>query len=904
MNKLNNILFTIFFVVGNFVLAQQTEIKNIKLEWVDATDFVISKNHKIRIPLVKDNFIDEFLNPTFTKKWKIPNGFQLIEYTIKNSVYETLSVANNSLNIEKLPANLKADFEIATSRDKTYGILNLTPLLKEGGIIKKIISFDLEYTLIASSKNRNTKNSTVKNSVLASGNWYKFSVDTTGVYKIDNDFLKSLGIDVNSLNPKNIQIYGNGGEMLSFKNNDFRYNGLQENAIYIEGENDNSFDSNDYILFYAKGPHTWKNSASNNLNELEHQFNIFSDKSYYFITVGETSGKRIVDKTPITTASNQQISSFHDYVFYEKDEVSLFAVGQQWFGDSFSIENVHNYTIPFNNIDTSEDIIVKVRGVAESSVISQMRVKVNNQSLFSISLPANGGLTKAVANQNIGSLSLSGNSVNVEIAYNNSGNPSAKAYLDYIEILGRKKLVANGNQFSFRNFDVNNTSSIFEYSIENIKNITKVWEVTDALNPINITNESSNSNFNFKINGGASKEFIVLNENDYYIPTAIENSQVANQNLHSLTNIDYVIITQDFLVEQAQPLANYHIQNSGLNTQVIPLHEIYNEFSSGSPDISAIRDFVKHLYDNSTTNKIKYVCLFGDASYDYKDRIGGNNNIVPVFEAFDSFNLATSFVTDDFYGMMDANEGEMNSFERQDVVTGRIPVSDPLQAEQVVSKLLNYYSVKSFGDWRTQVTLVADDIDATGEQIIQTEMEKIADTISVNNPIFNLKKVYMDAYTQQTSSGGNRYPTVNTEISNQVEKGTLLLDYFGHGGEDGWAAERILEVSDIQNWKNEFMLPLFITVTCDFSRFDNPLRKTAGEFLFWNANGGAASLISTTREIFISVGQALNERLIKPLLNFNNENFTIAESLMSMKNQFFNNSTLLYLFFRRSCNEA
>ena len=190
-------------------------------------------------------------------------------------------------------------------------------------------------------------------------------------------------------------------------------------------------------------------------------------------------------------------------------------------------------------------------------------------------------------------------------------------------------------------------------------------------------------------------------------------------------------------------MADYHNTNSGLVTKVIRLDQIYNEFSSGSPDLTAIRDFAKHLYDNATIKKLKYVCLFGDASYDYKDRIEGNNNIVPVFEAYNSFNLASSYVTDDFYGMMDENEGELNSFERQDIATGRIPVSDIIQAEQVVNKLLDYYSEASFGDWRNKVTLIADDVDRDGEEILQSNMEKIAVSIFENKPVFNLKKIYL-----------------------------------------------------------------------------------------------------------------------------------------------------------------
>lgn len=896
MSTIKKHLLVLFFIFGNVLFAQQDQTKSIKVNWVNDVDFSINKNTKIKTCLVEGNFVDENLNPFFTDTWEVNNGAEIGNYSIKNIVFETLpQTSNSSFYIAYIPNALSFDFNIVKSKNNTFAVLNLTPLLKEGNSIKKIISFDLEYKLTIKKNNTYSKSSTVKNSVLAFGDWYKFAIDTSGVYKIDKNFLQSLGIDVNAINPKNIQIYGNGGEMLPFKNGDFRYDGLQENAIYVKGEEDNSFDNDDYILFYAKGPHKWNTTSVTDLSEIKHQFNIFSDESYYFITVDDFQGKRILNKAEITATANQQINTFHDYTFFEKDEVNLFAVGQQWFGDGFNIENTHTYSIPFKELDPSEDIIVKVRGVAESSLASQMEVKVNNQNLFTISYSANGGLTKAVANENNGSLSITGNTVNVEVNYNNNGNPSAKAYLDYIEILGKKKLIATGNQFSFRNLDVNKTSEVFEFSIENVSNIDWVWDISNPIKPTNILNETDSSNFTFKANGGASQEFVILNQSDFYTPQTINNSYIANQNLHSLKNIDYVIITQDFLVEQAQRIANYHINNSNLNVKVIPLHQIYNEFSSGSPDISGIRDFVKHLYDNATTNQLKYVCLFGDASYDYKDRIGGNNNIVPVFEAYNSFNLASSFVTDDFYGMMDANEGEMNSYEKQDVVTGRIPVSETLQAKKVVDKILNYYSSKSFGDWRTQITLVADDIDATGEEIIQFEMEKIADTISVNKPIFNLNKVYIDAFNQQTSPGGNRYPTVNTAISNQIEKGTILVDYFGHGGEDGWAAERILEVSDIQNWKNDFKLPLLITVTCDFSRFDNPLRKTAGEYILWNENGGASSLISTTREIYISVGQALNKSLIKPLLNFNNENYTIAETLMKVKNQF--STTQRYFIF-------
>lgn len=205
---------------------------------------------------------------------------------------------------------------------------------------------------------------------------------------------------------------------------------------------------------------------------------------------------------------------------------------------------------------------------------------------------------------------------------------------------------------------------------------------------------------------------------DYFTPELIEQLTIKNQNLHALRDVDYAIITPVFLSTQAELLANYH-REKGLIVEVIDLEHIYNEFYSGSPDLTAIRDFTKHLYDNatSTDKKIKHLCLFGDVSYHYKDRREGNNNTVPVFESFRSFSLVTSYVTDDYYGMMDENEGLLKSSDRQDVTTGRILVSNPLQASEVVTKILNYYSTDAFGDWRNQLVLIVDDIDDNGDEI-------------------------------------------------------------------------------------------------------------------------------------------------------------------------------------------
>ena len=737
-------------------------------------------------------------------------------------------------------------------------------------------------------------------SVLASGNWYKISTDTTGVFKIDRNLLQRIGISTSGLDPRKIHIYGNGGHMLPELNSDFRYDDLEENAIYIEGESDGSFDANDFILFYSKGPHDWEVNLQN--ERASHRQNIFSDNAYYFITVNDTNGKRIQNKPPISETAIESISIFDDYTFVEKDEKSILAAGTQWFYyEDFNVTNTQNFNIPFPNAVNNEALRITVRGVTNSVTSSTMDVKLNSQDLFSINYPAVNlsSLTKAIALQRSSEINNSSESLAFSITYDNNGNPSASAFLDFIEVTGKKNLIFDASQFSFRSFQQAKANGFVQYNIQNAQNAFQVWDVTDYTKPQSILNESTADNFTFKDVGGQLKEYIILDSNDFYTPEVIPNGKLENQNLHSLQDLNYIIITNSELSTQAQRLADYHQNNSNLTTKVIILDDIYNEFSSGSKDITGIRDFIKYLYNSNTSpdKKLKYVCFFGDASYDYKDRINANNNIVPVKLSESSFNLATSYVTDDYFVMLEPDEGTMRTSHTIDVVSSRIPVSNNNEAADVVDKILSYYNKNSIGDWRNTITLLADDIDVSGEEVIEQGVESIADEITANKPVFNINKIYVDAFVQENSAGGERYPAVNKAIANAIEKGTLVLDYFGHGGEDGFASERILDKEQIQGFNNPNTLPLLITVTCDFSRFDNPNRITAGELTFKNKVGGSAAMVTTTREVFISTGQRFNEQLIRILLGFNEGNYSIAEALAIAKNQFSSTQKFFIYFF-------
>jgi hypothetical protein len=242
---------------------------------------------------------------------------------------------------------------------------------------------------------------------------------------------------------------------------------------------------------------------------------------------------------------------------------------------------------------------------------------------------------------------------------------------------------------------------------------------------------------------------------------------------------------------------------------------------------------------------------------------------------------------------MDANEGNIVSFFGGiDITVGRMLVNDALQADEMVNKVIQYHDTKALGNWRNNVVIIADDSDITSDASLQDRQNNLADIITTKKPFLNVNKIILDSYTQEASAGGFRYPKARTDIFNAFEKGALLFNYLGHGGEDGLAAERIWEKTDSQNLSNQYKYPLFITITCEFSRFDNPYRPTAGEYTYWNPKGGAIAMITTIREISQFNGENFNDRLNASLLSYDSNEYTsIAEALRIAKNNNPNSST-------------
>ena len=486
--------------------------------------------------------------------------------------------------------------------------------------------------------------------------------------------------------------------------------------------------------------------------------------------------------------------------------------------------------------------------------------------------------------------------------FDNKGNPSASGYLDYISIEATRALNFSDNQFQFKNNTVALTSGVGQYTITNASQVSEIWDVTDIYNVTNTVNTDSDSAFSFTSDLGEIKTYVAVTSLDYFEPKMDADKKIDNQNIKGTVflnndgqfqDVDYIIIAPNNMLNQANRLAEINKKQYGLNVKVFGLNEIYNEFSTGNQDIGAIRNLVKYVYDNASVpeNRLKYLCLFGDGSFDYKDRFENNTNIVPSWYSYNSFNLTNSFVSDDFYGMMDDNEGTMINSDKMDIAVGRILADTPQRAKELVDKIESYYVKEAFGSWRNNFVVVSDDVDKDWEGILQETTDNVGNLVNQEKPFINVVKIHTDAFKQETSAGGNRYPQVTESMVNAIDNGALVVNYFGHGGEDGLASERILSKLDVQGLRNFCKLNCFVTVTCEFTKFDNPFRETAGEFTYWNKQAGAIALITTTRQVFVSFGITFNNILEEYLFSFSdNDTYqdyeypSMAEALMLTKN--------------------
>jgi len=789
---------------------------------------------------------------------------------LKEEKFQECSVKESDLIPAKYISNeIILNSSVSMERKQPFLCVSMLPFRKNSttGKIEKLLSFKIEViqgTPVTSNKKK--KNVYTQNSVLASGKWFKIAVSGDGIYKLTYNDLKNLGMDISSIDPRNIRIYGNGGGMLPEDNFISRHDDLVENAIYVSGESDGVFDNSDFILFYGESPVKWSYNSTDKI-KYHHQTNYYSNSTYYFITADLGPGKRITQQSSTTTPANKTITKFDDYLCHEKDSVNLIQSGKEWYGETFDILTSYSFNFTFPNIDNTSRLYIRSDIAGRYDATNYYTVNANGHS-YTSSIASDNNAQYLYANTSTDTISFIPNSANINITVTKN-TTNAVGWLNYIELNATRNLIFSGSQMLFRNISSVGAGNISEFNISNTPSSLQIWEVTDPLNVKEQLYTTNGNNGVFRIATDSLRQFIAFDGSNYNSPELI--GRIDNQNLHNLGQADLIIVAYPDFVNQANQIASIHNTHDNLSSVVVTPYQIYNEFSSGAQDVSAIRDFVKMFYDRATNESEmpKYLLLFGDASYDYKNRISDNTNFVPTYESPNGVDAQNSYATDDFFGFLDDNEGPHAPGELLDIGIGRFPVKTSDDANTIINKINHYlaennpnitntscssYSSIVSGDWRNTVCFVADDEE--GNQFFTT-CENLSTYVDTTYNQYNIDKIYCDAYVQLTDAGGQRFPDVNDAIDKRVEKGALIINYVGHGGEKGWALERILTISDILNWTNINNMPLFLTATCEFSRYDNPALTSAGEYVFTNPNGGGIALLTTSRVAYNSTNETL-----------------------------------------------
>lgn len=715
--------------------------------------------------------------------------------------------------------------------------------------------------------------------------WRQFSVEETGVQKITKDFLRQLDVPVDDIDPRTIRVFGRGGQMLPLKLGE-EVETLYENALIISGEQDGSFDDEDYILFMGYANDTW-NAESQTYRNLYH------DTTQYYITYGASFGKRVLVQEGSDTPSANAVSSGAYTTFLEENEYNLGALGRRWFGQRFSDKQEEAYTLETPNAADGAEVVVLARVATVSTSQTEFSMKIGTEEV----VKAVAGYNKtSIANEPSSSYNQirgvlylkqkATDKINATLAFSSNGDFSSNGYLDYITAQYERSFTGSGGSFLF---SLDSENPVQQLAIDAVSPETAIWELGADVVHIPPANAPA---FATDVMVDANSKFYL--STDYKTPTYTRRSRVFSPTsfLNKITSFSpttYLLITSEAFREEAEMLINHRKHVAGLAAQLVTLEEIYEAFSTGQQDIAAIRNFVQYLYFTQG-KQLKYLCLFGDTSYDYKKRTAANDMVVPTFHALNSFSLTYSFMSDDFFTMMDAEEGLLTASDKMDIAVGRMIFSNASQARVLVNKVIDYENPENSGSWNNSFTILSDDADKSrnkDDYFLQETLDALGDEIVAQKPLMNITKIHADAYKQVASAGGDRYPGVETALENIMSQGTLALNYFGHGGEDGLAQEFIVDKDMVSTLFHPGKYPLFITVTCEFTRFDNHTRPTAGEMLYQNPVGGAIAMVSTTRQIYVDRGIAYNKIFSKHLFAYDSENYTsVAEALRRAKNEF------------------
>ena len=800
--------------------------------------------------------------------------------------------ADNAL----IPSDLVPEYWVEQERNAYYLRVLLLPIRKSGAGLERLEKFNLQvnFTPTATGATTDRGGPHTYTSALADGAIYKFGVTKTGMYKLDYNYLKNdLKIsNLDNIDPKSIRIYGNGGKALPQKAGAARADDLVENAIMVIGESDGKFDQSDYIIMYGEGPMTFTYQPSSSSTKINGETNIYSKEAYYFVKIGGGSGLRVPEQASIDSGG-VPTSEFDDIVRLEEDKVNLLdfytltqGSGQMWFGDYFNQSRTKNYSAQFQ----FPNAVVGAKGLARaafagrSSVSTTVRLTVADnpisRNLSTVNVSDNES-TYARLTSLDGEFTVLGDKPNVVLDYVQASQAS-EGWIDFIELQVRRKLILTSGAMTFR--DLNSLNQpVTEFNLSGAPGSGLfIWDITERLLPRSQKYTLTGGTAKFGANTSADlKTFIAFTATDAVKPD-VAIGPIANQNIHAHDHFDLAIIYHQDFKAQAEQLAQHRRSYSGLEVVLVDVMELYNEFAAGKKDPSAIRDYAKMLYERD--NKFKYLLLFGDGSFDTRGISDApKTDFIPVFETPESFNPISAHPSDDFFGLLSDDEGaELRG--ALEIAIGRFPVNTPEEAAAVVNKVIAYDNNPiSLGDWHNRMLYLADDED---QNVHLDQAENLQIKTKARLSYMNFEKVYLDAYQQVATSGGQFYPDAKKAFNADMFKGNLIVTYIGHGGPRGWTQERVIDNNDIALWANEHRCPLIISATCSFGGYDNPRFVSGGEQSLIKPKSGAMGLFTTVRAVYISGNNELTNSVENVIFEKANSKYrTIGDVLAISKNQ-------------------
>jgi hypothetical protein len=833
--------------------------------------------------------------PIFAERIPLPGPGRL-QAVFQSVVYEPLVLPEGFEGAAAIPYEMGLSVRTEQERRTHAGWISFVPIRRTGsGGYERVVSFTLRLSFEPQTSPPVLRGGNTYTSVLSTGNWYKIAVERTGVHRLDYAFLKNeLGIPVDDIDPRQIRLFGYGGGILPEVVGAARPDDLPETAIHIAGEADGRFHPEDYLLFYGEGPDalTYDPVSQNFRVDINH----YETRNYYFLQTGGGTGARVQDLQAGVPGS-YQTAAFDEVVHYEQDRYNLQhdwvygqGAGQSFYGDYFKVKTEGDYSevlqvpgiVPGEPARLSAVFAARVSNVGGSSRFS---VTANGETFSSATFSTTkGGSTDTYAHQQ----SVSGiftpvdGELDITLEFSRPDNNFNEGWLDFITLNLRRQLRMTTGQLAFR--DTRSAAyPTARYDLDDTPAQAEIWDVTDPRAPVRPFLRRSGDRLSFDSPAaGVVRAFIAFDRNGDFPPVTAVGA-IPNQNLHGFDGVDMAIVHHAEFSEQAARLARHRESHSGLTVALVEVGQLYNEFSSGRKDATAIRDFARMLYDRNP-ERFRSLLLFGDGSFDARDIYGLGGDFVPVYETPHSLSPIYSFPSDDYFALLDPEEGGDLNTGALDIGVGRFPVKTAEEARLVVDKVIHYDThAGSLRDWRNRVVFVGDDEDGN---LHTGDADDIAVHIGAKNPNLNIDKVYLDAFPQEATFGGVRVPLATDAINNSIFKGILAMVFLGHGGSKGWTQERVLKIEDILSWDNQDRLPIIITATCSFSGYDDPSFTSAGEQAFLNGRGGAIALYTTVRPVFASANKKLTEAAVDTLFyKFDHAKPGFGEVLRLSKNK-------------------